>query len=121
MLYGGLLYSAGAVLEFLRWPVFVSGVIGPHEVFHLFVVAGATAHWFFVFKWAAHPIRDIITFHVRVFPNNIYSARAVGESLALEAPSLEGLHDNIKALVQETYHQSLKPRIHLKYFHEEIL
>ena len=121
LLWGGLLYSFGAVLEFLRWPVLISGVVGPHEVFHLFVVAGAATHWYFVFKWAAHPIRNTITFHVRVFPGERYFARAVGESLSLEALSLDGLHEKIKSLVQESFHQSFQPQIHLKYFHEEIL
>src|SRR5579884_1523220 len=52
LLYGGLAYSAGAVLEFLRTPTLWAGVVGPHELFHLFVLLGAAFHWWFVFRLA---------------------------------------------------------------------
>jgi len=45
---GGLAYSVGAILEFLQWPVIISGVIGPHELFHIAVLIGITWHWKFV-------------------------------------------------------------------------
>jgi hemolysin III len=50
--YGGAAYTTGAVLEFLRWPKLLAGVIGPHEIFHLFVLAGASCHWRFVWNCA---------------------------------------------------------------------
>jgi channel protein (hemolysin III family) len=53
LIWGGLAYSAGAVLEFLRWPVVVRGVVGPHEVFHLAVLIGISCHWYFVARLAA--------------------------------------------------------------------
>lgn len=46
-LLGGFFYSAGAVLNVLHWPVLWPGVVGPHEVFHVFVLAGSTAHVLF--------------------------------------------------------------------------
>jgi channel protein (hemolysin III family) len=49
---GGVAYTAGAVLEFLRWPVAIAGVIGPHELFHVFVLVGAALHWRFVWLFA---------------------------------------------------------------------
>jgi channel protein (hemolysin III family) len=49
---GGLAYTVGAVLEFLRWPVVIAGVIGPHELFHVFVLLGAGLHWRFVWTFA---------------------------------------------------------------------
>jgi len=45
VLWGGLAYTFGALFEFLRWPVLIPGVIGPHEVFHVFVLAGMGFHW----------------------------------------------------------------------------
>ena len=51
--WGGAAYTAGAVLEFLQWPKLLAGVIGPHEIFHLFVLAGAGCHWRFVWSCAA--------------------------------------------------------------------
>ena len=52
LLLGGLAYTAGAVLEFLRWPVVVTGVIGAHELFHVFVLLGAALHWRLVWTFA---------------------------------------------------------------------
>lgn len=49
LLYSGLSYSFGAVLEFLRWPTPVPGVVGPHELFHLAVLAGIGFHFRFLF------------------------------------------------------------------------
>jgi channel protein (hemolysin III family) len=53
LVWGGLAYSVGAVLEFLRWPVVVPGVVGSHEVFHLAVLVGISCHWYFVARVAA--------------------------------------------------------------------
>src|SRR6266850_281080 len=36
----GIAYTAGGALEFLRGPVLFDGVVGPHELFHLAVLAG---------------------------------------------------------------------------------
>jgi channel protein (hemolysin III family) len=52
LLWGGVAYTAGGVLELLGWPVLIPGVIGPHELFHLGVLAGAALHWKFVFQFA---------------------------------------------------------------------
>lgn len=49
LLYSGLSYSLGAVLEFLRWPVLIQGVVGPHELFHAAVLAGIGFHFRFLF------------------------------------------------------------------------
>jgi hypothetical protein len=50
---GGLLYTGGALLNVLRWPVLVPGVVGPHEVFHGFVLAGSLAHFWFMLRVVA--------------------------------------------------------------------
>ena len=59
VLWGAFAYSAGALAEFLRWPVLLAGIVGPHEVFHLAVLAGIACHWAFILgiasgaqKWA---------------------------------------------------------------------
>jgi channel protein (hemolysin III family) len=52
MLYGGLAYSVGGVLEYCRWPVVVPRVVHPHEIFHLAVLAGALFHFVFVWRFA---------------------------------------------------------------------
>lgn len=49
IMVGGLLYTCGAALDFIRQPVIIEGVISHHEVFHVFVMAGTTCHyWFFL-------------------------------------------------------------------------
>jgi hemolysin III len=45
---GGLCYTVGAVCESLRWPDPWPGVFGHHELFHLWVMAGAACHYYFM-------------------------------------------------------------------------
>jgi channel protein (hemolysin III family) len=54
LIWGGAAYSAGAILEFRRWPVLVPGVVGPHEVFHVAVLIGVSCHWYFVARLVAN-------------------------------------------------------------------
>lgn len=49
---GGVWYSSGALLELNRWPTLVEGVFGPHELFHVAVIAGVVHHWSFIHRWA---------------------------------------------------------------------
>jgi hemolysin III len=50
---GGMLYSVGAVLNVIEWPVIVPGVFEAHEVFHLFVMAGSLCHYWFMLRIVA--------------------------------------------------------------------
>ena len=50
--FGGLSYTAGAVVLLMHGPMLVHGVIGPHELWHLAVLGGLTMHWRFVFQFA---------------------------------------------------------------------
>jgi len=50
LIYGALAYTAGASLEFLRMPIVIPGVIGPHELFHIAVLLGIAWHWKFIRK-----------------------------------------------------------------------
>jgi len=52
LVWGALAYTIGAVAEFLAWPVLVRGIVGPHEVFHLAVLAGIAFHWAFISRIA---------------------------------------------------------------------
>ena len=47
---GGLFYSVGAVLNLLQWPTLWPGMFGTHDLFHLFVMAGSLAHYWFILK-----------------------------------------------------------------------
>lgn len=48
----GLSYTVGAVVLLLHRPVLIDGIIGPHELWHLAVLAGLALHWRFVFQFA---------------------------------------------------------------------
>lgn len=50
---GALAYTFGAVIDFLRWPVPVPGVVGPHELFHVAVLVGIGCHWYFIAGFAS--------------------------------------------------------------------
>jgi channel protein (hemolysin III family) len=49
LVYSGLSYTLGGVLEFLRMPVLIPGVLGPHELLHIGVLAGIAFHFRFLF------------------------------------------------------------------------
>ena len=49
----GLSYTAGAVVLLLHRPMLIGGVVGPHEVWHLAVLAALAMHWRFVFQFAS--------------------------------------------------------------------
>ena len=54
LLGGGLLYTAGAVIYWRGKSSDLRGVLGPHEVWHLFVSAAAAAHYIAVFHYVAN-------------------------------------------------------------------
>jgi len=58
ILYGGLFYSVGAVMNVLEWPKLWPGVFGHHELFHLFVMAGSLCHFGFMLRVVAPFVAD---------------------------------------------------------------
>jgi hemolysin III len=55
VLAGALLYSAGALIYWLKRPNLVPGVFGFHELWHLFVVGGSACH-FWAVLWYIAPL-----------------------------------------------------------------
>src|SRR5262249_26045343 len=55
LITGGVFYSIGALINLINWPVLWPGVIDPHGVFHLWVMAGTTLH-FWVMLTAVVPL-----------------------------------------------------------------
>ena len=49
---GGLFYSVGAIINAQTGLILIDKVWGPHETFHLFVLAGIGAHWAFIWRIA---------------------------------------------------------------------
>ena len=57
---GALAYSAGALIDVSAMPDLVPGLIRPHEVFHVFVLAGVAAHWVYIRRFTVFaPITDL--------------------------------------------------------------
>jgi channel protein (hemolysin III family) len=52
LLWGGIAYSVGGIMDGMRWPTVLPGVIRPHEVFHVAVLIGAILHWQFAMQFA---------------------------------------------------------------------
>ena len=53
LVWGGLAYTVGAVVDHYFWPVLLPGIFGPHELFHIAVLAGIALHWAFIHRIAA--------------------------------------------------------------------
>jgi channel protein (hemolysin III family) len=53
LVWGALAYSIGALADHFYWPVLIAGIFGPHEVFHLAVLAGISFHWAFIRRIAS--------------------------------------------------------------------
>lgn len=51
LLIGGICYTVGAIINAYGWPTIFPGVFGPHELFHVFVLAGAYFHWQFIYDF----------------------------------------------------------------------
>jgi channel protein (hemolysin III family) len=73
IIWGALAYTVGAALEFLRWPVLIPGVIGPHELFHLAVLAGMGFFWQFIYRIAAGDIPEAVR-HLCAAPETVTQA-----------------------------------------------
>lgn len=52
LLWGGLAYTTGAILELLKWPTVVYGVLQWHEILHFSVLIGLSCHWAFTYQIA---------------------------------------------------------------------
>lgn len=55
IVWGGLAYTIGGILDSMHWPVLVSDIIQWHEVFHIAVLIGLGFHWAFVYSIADRP------------------------------------------------------------------
>src|SRR4051794_1054446 len=53
LLLGGFLYSIGAILNLSHWPDLWSGMVRPHDIFPLWVMAGSFAHYWFMLRVVA--------------------------------------------------------------------
>lgn len=54
----GMSYTLGAIALLCHRPTLISGVVGPHELWHIAVLAGLGFHWNFVYQFAV-TFRDV--------------------------------------------------------------
>lgn len=50
ILLGGFFYTIGAILEYLKLPTIIPHWVEHHEIWHLFVMAGTTCHYIFMYR-----------------------------------------------------------------------
>ncbi|MGI6036656.1 MAG: PAQR family membrane homeostasis protein TrhA [Limnochordia bacterium] len=53
LIVGGLFYLVGALVYGLKWPNFIPGRFGFHEIWHLFVLAGSFSHYWSVLRYVS--------------------------------------------------------------------
>jgi channel protein (hemolysin III family) len=120
LIFGGLAYTLGAVSEFVRWPVIINNVVGPHEVFHLFVMLGAYFHWCLIYKISKYPISSIITIVVKQYPNGLVKAYATSEHATFEGNSKEDIKKQVFEWIKKKFHNEMQPsKVFFEYRQEE--
>ena len=121
LVYGGIAYTIGAVMEFARWPVLIPGIFEPHDIFHFFVILGAGLHWYFIYQHADWPIYKNQIFIVRHnYERTHFKAHTRSDHLYVEADSLEELRSKIKEVITKKYEGKLPiEKIILEFIEEE--
>ena len=60
IMIGALAYTIGALIDVSAIPDIVPALIRPHEIFHLFVLAGVASHWVYIRRITVFaPITDL--------------------------------------------------------------
>ena len=54
VVYAGVIFSLGAILEACRWPVLIAGWVESHEIFHFAVILGIGTLWLFIRQLLVH-------------------------------------------------------------------
>ena len=121
LVYGGLAYTFGAILEFLRWPTLVDGIVEAHDFFHIFVILGASYHWYFIYQRADWPLYRKQIFMVKHnHDRNRYRAYTKSDNIEVFATDIEELKEKIHEAILKKYHRkSPIEQVTLKFFEEE--
>lgn len=54
-LLGAAAFTVGAIVYAAGWPAIWTGIVGPHDVFHVFVLLGAAFHFGYVYRHCTTP------------------------------------------------------------------
>jgi len=121
LFYGGLAYTFGAILEFLRWPVLVDGIVEAHDFFHIFVILGAGFHWYFIYQHADWPVYKRQIFIVKHdFERTYFKAHTKGDNIHVHAKSLDELKEKIHDAILIKYDRKFPiEQVTLQFFEED--
>ena len=120
-LLAGALYSVGALIDFFHSfdPIF--GIIGPHEVFHVFVCAAAYSHWVVIKRWSNRLVDRNLVFLVTHRENEDYTATALSDRLEVHAHDPVELKARVLAAIAARSHPNLTPEhVHFRYMKEDV-
>lgn len=118
---GGVFYTLGAMFDFLRWPALIPSVFEAHELFHLFVTAGAFAHFAAIFRISDFPVSNSLTAVVKRLPGR-YKGYFTSERAVFHASSDEEMKEKILDWTRSRFLEPLLPKtIKIKYFQEDNL
>ena len=81
----------------------------------------AFSHWLFIYRWAHHPVNDLLTFHVYLRSQGQVLAHAIGDNIVVESESISEVKALIHQHVSKKFHARIVPKIRLRYFNEEYL
>lgn len=113
---GGILYTIGAITEYLRFPVIHEEYFGPHEIFHLFVSAAAIVHLYGIYKISTFPISDVLKVKVLRYPHE-FKAYPYTENAKFIEKTDEKLRECIENWVKANYLTPYRPKeISYRYF-----
>ncbi len=118
---GGIFYTVGAIFDFLRWPNLIEGVLEGHELFHIFVLAGAFAHFYAIYLICTKPISQELVLIIKNYPR--YSrGYFITENTVFEGSDLEEVKKSARQWVRASYDSAHIPKsITVKYFNEDIV
>tara|TARA_B100000683_G_scaffold214356_1_gene209507 strand:+ start:111 stop:992 length:882 start_codon:yes stop_codon:yes gene_type:complete len=122
IVYGGLIYTFGAIVELFNGPIILSGIIEGHELFHCFVNIGAAFHWYFIYKIAHEPTKESLLFQVFENSDGELLAKGKFEPIRIKSRNLDTLKKLITEEINYRFHPKLKPRhIRLRFLKEDLL
>ena len=121
-IFGGIAYTVGAFIDFMRMPDVIPGILGHHEIFHLFVILGAALHWKLIYNWADQPTHSKLVFMVKEKSEHELIARAIGESIFISATSRAELRLRVKETLIKRVHPALVPaKVRFRYYKDTVM
>lgn len=109
LIKGGVAYSIGGILEYTQWPIIWPGVIGPHEVFHVFVVLGAFFHWKLIYNRAGYPVITELIINVIEKTGKGFFAYVKGEKMKVQASTLDELKSKLSKEIEAHFPVHVRP------------